>query len=244
MTCRRSGKEGSFESSSHILSFADSKLSFARHVFIQCIDFRREKANFNAIRKQFISVRLWQWRVRVSFVASSPLTARVKPPPCPLHTDAILLANNSQHCWIVQVASVCHPVACCCVLLRVVVQSLKPVKHLATCKRTQQCWANHVGSCWPTTLRPSARGLIRIIPTICYNQANKVTSVKWVGCIICDFLFVLLLLNRRIISNFVGFRKSLSAASVSWSNGGSVAVVSSFSSTCISWVWNSVVEKE
>ena len=131
-----------------------------------------------------------------------------------------------------------------CMLLRVVVQSLKPVKHLATCKRTQHCWANHVGSCWPTMLRPSARGLIRIIPTICYNQANKVTSVKWVGCIICDFLFVLLLLNRRIISNFVGFRKSLSAASVSWSNGGSVAVVSSFSSTCISWVWNSVVEKE
>ena len=31
-----------------------------------------------------------------------------------------------------------HPVACCCVLLGVVVQSLKPVKLLASCKWTQQ----------------------------------------------------------------------------------------------------------
>ena len=30
-----------------------------------------------------------------------------------------------------------HPVACCCVLLGVVAQSLKPVKLLAACKRTQ-----------------------------------------------------------------------------------------------------------
>ena len=30
------------------------------------------------------------------------------------------------------------PVACCCVLLGVVAQSLKPVKRLATCKRTRQ----------------------------------------------------------------------------------------------------------
>ena len=41
-------------------------------------------------------------------------------------------------------------VACCCVLLWVVAQSLKPVKRLATCKRTQQfptLRANNVGSC-------------------------------------------------------------------------------------------------
>ena len=31
-----------------------------------------------------------------------------------------------------------HPVACCCVLLRVVAQSFKPVKRLARCKREQQ----------------------------------------------------------------------------------------------------------
>ena len=33
-----------------------------------------------------------------------------------------------------------HPVACCWMLLRVVAQSLKPVKLLAPCKRTQHCW--------------------------------------------------------------------------------------------------------
>ena len=45
-----------------------------------------------------------------------------------------------------------HPVACCCALLGVVAQYLKPVKLLATCKRTQQL---------PTMLCPFARGLSR-----------------------------------------------------------------------------------
>ena len=34
-----------------------------------------------------------------------------------MQTDAILLANNSQHCWMLHVASVCTP---CCILLNVV----------------------------------------------------------------------------------------------------------------------------
>ena len=42
-----------------------------------------------------------------------------------MQTDATLLANNSQHCWMLHVASVCTP---CCMLLDVVAQSLKPVK--------------------------------------------------------------------------------------------------------------------
>ena len=41
--------------------------------------------------------------------------------------DATLLANNSRHCWMIHVASVCTS---CCMLLRVVAQSLKPVKLL------------------------------------------------------------------------------------------------------------------
>ena len=63
-----------------------------------------------------------------------------------MQTDATLLANNSQLCWMLHVAFVCTP---CCVLLGVVAQSLKPVKLLVTCKRTQQP---------PTMLRPFARG--------------------------------------------------------------------------------------
>ena len=33
-----------------------------------------------------------------------------------------------------------HPVACCWMLLRVVVQNLKPVKLLTPCKQVQPCW--------------------------------------------------------------------------------------------------------
>ena len=65
-----------------------------------------------------------------------------------MHTDATLLANYSQHFWDVKSLKL-HVVACFCVLLGVVVaQSLKPVKLLATCKRTQQHdWSNNVVSC-------------------------------------------------------------------------------------------------
>ena len=65
--------------------------------------------------------------------------------PClsPVQTDA-------QHCWpttpnivgCYMLRPFVHPVPCCCALLGVVAQSLKPVKLLATSKRTQQ-----VGSC-------------------------------------------------------------------------------------------------
>ena len=49
-------------------------------------------------------------------------------------------ANNSQHCWMLHVASVFTP---CCMLLRVVgscYAKLKPIKLLATWKQTQHCW--------------------------------------------------------------------------------------------------------
>ena len=42
-----------------------------------------------------------------------------------VQTDATLLTNNSQHCWMLHVASA---VACCWMLLLVVAQSLKPVE--------------------------------------------------------------------------------------------------------------------
>ena len=53
-----------------------------------------------------------------------------------------------------------HPVACCWMLLRVVAQSLKPVKLLAPCKRTQHRWE---------LLRPFARSLIYLVchPKFC-----------------------------------------------------------------------------
>ena len=131
---------------------ADSKLSFARHVFIQCIDFGREKANLNAIQKQFISVRLWQGRPRVSFVASSPLTACVKPLPHPSPPN--LPCKRTHYCWIVQVASVCIP---CCLLSHVVAscgakfEAGQTFSHMQTDATLlgQLCWellANNVAS--------------------------------------------------------------------------------------------------
>ena len=66
--------------------------------------------------------------------------------------------KRTQHCWpttpnivgCYMLRPFAHPVACCWMLLRVVAQSLKPVKRLAPCKRTQHCWpttSNIAGSC-------------------------------------------------------------------------------------------------
>ena len=54
--------------------------------------------------------------------------------------------KRTQHCWpttsnivgCYMLRPFAHTVACCCVLLGVVAQSLKPVKLLGTYKRTQQ----------------------------------------------------------------------------------------------------------
>ena len=65
-----------------------------------------------------------------------------------MQTDATLLTNNSQHCLMLHVASVGSP---CCMLLRVLAQSLKPVKLFSQQLPTfllfrdrrsvaQQCW--------------------------------------------------------------------------------------------------------
>ena len=63
-------------------------------------------------------------------------------------TDVTLSANNSQYCLMFTLPLFAHPVACVCVLLGVVVQSLKQVKLIAAFKQTpqlptllgQQCW--------------------------------------------------------------------------------------------------------
>ena len=46
-------------------------------------------------------------------------------PLSPVQTDVTLLANNSQHYWMLYAVSVCTP---CCMVLGVFAQSLKPVK--------------------------------------------------------------------------------------------------------------------
>ena len=67
--------------------------------------------------------------------------------------------KRTQHCWLttpnILDVTCCvpfaHPVAWCCVLLESVAQSLRPVKLLTTCKRTQQLptlLGRRVGSCF------------------------------------------------------------------------------------------------
>ena len=71
-----------------------------------------------------------------------------------MQTDATLLANYSQNCGMLSLITCCvrfhtrlHLVAFFGVFLGVVAQSLKPVKLLATCKRTQQHgWSKNVVS--------------------------------------------------------------------------------------------------
>ena len=111
-------------------------------------------------------------------------------------TDARLLANNSQHCWILHVASFCTP---CCMLMDVVALSFKPDKffsqQLPRCtflllrdRRSvaQQCWirlhsssnivgATHAHYAWFTKsygLYPSHDALqvptlLRVVASVC-----------------------------------------------------------------------------
>ena len=85
-----------------------------------------------------------------------------------MQTDPTLLTSNTQHCWAQQCCDLLRPfawnhnnVGTCWHLLALVAYSLKPVKLLGSCKRTQHCWPtspNNVGSCWHL-LRPFAWAL-------------------------------------------------------------------------------------
>ena len=71
----------------------------------------------------------------------------------PMQTDATLLATTHNVVGYHMLRPFAHPP--CCMLLEVVAQSLKPVKRLSTCKRTEQlptCWANNVESFCTSTV--------------------------------------------------------------------------------------------
>ena len=57
-----------------------------------------------------------------------------------MQTDATLLANNTQHCWVQHVASVCIEPQQRWHMLAFVAYGLKPVEVLGSYKRTQHCW--------------------------------------------------------------------------------------------------------
>ena len=80
-----------------------------------------------------------------------------------MQTDATLLANNSQHCWMLHVPSVCTPccmlldvVACCCAKFETgqTFQPTTPNISLFLDRRSvaQQCWIR--STALPTLLGP------------------------------------------------------------------------------------------
>ena len=87
--------------------------------------------------------------------------------------------KRKQHVWLTipnifgcyMLRPFAHPVACCCVLLGVVAQSLKPVKRLATCKRTQQLTTLLGQQCWEL-LRPFTPGFKQQIPQATIAQSQ------------------------------------------------------------------------
>ena len=83
-------------------------------------------------------------------------------------TQQILVATNSQHCWMLLVASVCTP--CCCVLMGDDAPSLKLVKLLATCKLAHQLSTLLGQQSWEL-LRPFASGLRSRIRTTNFRTA-------------------------------------------------------------------------
>ena len=95
-------------------------------------------------------------------------------------TQLILVANNSQHCWMLLVASVCTP--CCCVLMGDDAPSLKLVKLLATCKLAHQLSTLLGQQSWEL-LRPFASDLRSRIRTInfwtAYFHHHSTVQKKW-----------------------------------------------------------------
>ena len=89
-----------------------------------------------------------------------------------------------------------HTVACCCVLLGVAAQNLKPVKILATCKRMQQLTTLLRQQCWELLL-PFAHSLtyvafvsISFAPFHPIPSRTSRTSTTWLrvdrnGCYAC-----------------------------------------------------------
>ena len=73
----------------------------------------------------------------------------------PVQTDTTLLANLSQHCWMLHLASVCTP---CCTLLRFVESCSPKLENGGTCKRTQQ-----LSTLGPTMLHRFTRGFRRSV---------------------------------------------------------------------------------
>ena len=140
------------------------------------------------ILKSTLNVHNSFWQIRTTNALSKLIEWQCDQRLSPVRTDGTLLANNSQHCWMLHVASVYTP---CCMLLYVVVccwakfetgQTFQPTTPNISfvprsLKRAQKCWIA-VCTALPTLLGPRTlitHGLQRlmgfILPTMhCRSQ--------------------------------------------------------------------------
>ena len=84
-------------------------------------------------------------------------------------TDVTLSANNSQYCLMFTLPLFAHPVACVCVLLGVVAQSLKQVKLIAAFKQTQQLPTLLGQQCWEL--------LCPFVPSFIFKERQQLFSL-------------------------------------------------------------------
>ena len=150
-----------------------------------------------------------------------------------MRTDATLLTINSQHCWMLHVASVCTP---CWMLLGVVAPSLKPVKFFSQQFPTflffcdhrsvaQQCWirlhsssnivgATHAHYAWITKTYglysphdalqvPTMLGVVASVCTPLPTRTQQLPTL-----LAQQFWELLRLFARSLISNFL-IKKSI-----------------------------------
>ena len=90
-----------------------------------------------------------------------------------LQTGATLLANKSYVVGCYMLRPFAHPIAFCWMLLRVVGQSLKPVKLLAPCKRAHFCWPTS-----PNIVAPTMLGVVaRVLAVVCKRMQQLPTML-------------------------------------------------------------------
>ena len=143
-----------------------------------------------------------------------------------MQTAATLLANNSHHCWMLHVASVCTP---CCMLLSVVAQSLQPVKLFSQKLPTfllfrdrgsvaQQCWIRlHSSSNIVVATHAHYAWFIKTCGLYPSHDAPQVPTLLGVAAFVCTPLPTLTqqlptLLSQQYWESLRPFARSLSRA--------------------------------
>ena len=109
----------------------------------------------------------------------------------PVQTDATLLANNSQHCWMSHVASVCRP---CCMLLDVAAHA-----HYAWFTKTYGLYPSHDALQVPTLL-----GVVASVCTPLPTRTQQLATMFGVVASVCTQPFTSNGIDRGLYNHVNG----------------------------------------